>query len=134
MIGSSYDGEALAAARMADSLIRESGLTWQLVLKYDSIAEDAARQLLAENEVLRCQAVTDRQIIARYAGAHEELHAANEELHRQIRAHEEWRAARYSSPVDPLSLAVEKGLLTAITCVPFFGMIVFGIVYLLSIR
>ena len=134
MLGSDHSGESLAAGHVANEMVRECGLTWQLVLKYDSVAEDVARQLLAENEVLRRQAVTDRQIIARYAGAHEELHAANEELHRQIRAHEEWRAARYSSPVDPLSLAVEKGLLTAITCVPFFGMIVFGIVYLLSIR
>ena len=80
------------------------------------------------------QAVTDRQIIARYAGAHEELHAANEELRRQIRAHEEWRAARYSSPVDPLSPAVERGLIKAILYVPLFGMIVAGIVHILSIR
>jgi len=48
MLGSSHDGEALAAARTADSLIRETGLTWQRVLRHNSVAEDACRALLAK--------------------------------------------------------------------------------------
>jgi hypothetical protein len=58
MLGSAHDGEALSAARKADELIRNAGLSWFEVLEpFDQlrIAVDAARQLLRENETLRAE-------------------------------------------------------------------------------
>jgi hypothetical protein len=57
MLGSSHDGESLAAGRAADALIRHAGLTWPSVLEpqVDPVAEQACRQLLAENEALQRQ-------------------------------------------------------------------------------
>jgi hypothetical protein len=55
MTGSSFDGEALNAARLANRLLQDSGLTWEQVLEpaLDSVVTAAARQLLDENEALR---------------------------------------------------------------------------------
>src|SRR6516164_8531270 len=58
MVGSTYDGEALAGARQADKLIRAAGLTWPDVLAPCDelrVAVEAARQLFAENEALQAE-------------------------------------------------------------------------------
>jgi hypothetical protein len=58
MVGSAHDGEALAAARLAERLLRDGGLTWADLLKPHaelSVAVEGARQLLAENEQLRAE-------------------------------------------------------------------------------
>jgi len=56
MVGSAHDGEAPAAARLAERLLRDGGLTWADLLKPHaelSVGVEAARQLLAENEQFR---------------------------------------------------------------------------------
>jgi hypothetical protein len=56
MIGSSHDGEALNAARLAHQLITAAGLTWEEFLaQRENLATEAAQRLLAENEELREQ-------------------------------------------------------------------------------
>jgi hypothetical protein len=54
MLGSAYDGEALAAARRAHEMLRAEKLTWSDAVGVDAVvAEAACRHLLAENEMLR---------------------------------------------------------------------------------
>jgi hypothetical protein len=57
MLGSTFDGEALNAGRMANSLIREAGMTWaQVPTGVDhAVAIMAAQRLLAENDQLRAE-------------------------------------------------------------------------------
>jgi hypothetical protein len=58
MVGSAHDGEAPAAARLAERLLRDGGLTWADLLKPHaelSVGVEAARQLLAENEQFRAE-------------------------------------------------------------------------------
>jgi hypothetical protein len=58
MVGSAHDGEALTAARLAERLLRDGGLTWADLLKPHAelnVAVDAAQALLAENEQLRAE-------------------------------------------------------------------------------
>jgi hypothetical protein len=56
LFSSHHDGEVLAAARKAEAMRRESGVSWPELVngKFKlATATDAARQLLAENEELR---------------------------------------------------------------------------------
>jgi hypothetical protein len=56
MLGSAHDGEVVAAAaRRADELMKDAGLTWPEALRdtQADLAERAARMLLPENEELR---------------------------------------------------------------------------------
>lgn len=57
LLGSTFDGEALAAAKKAEEIRRSSGATWvELLLGEDArVATEAARMLLRENEELRAQ-------------------------------------------------------------------------------
>lgn len=54
MIGSSFDGEALAAARRANEMIKAAGLTWEQALgnHETEIATEACHRLLAERDEL----------------------------------------------------------------------------------
>jgi hypothetical protein len=57
LLGSSHDGEVVAAARKAEALRRTSGLTWAQLLNGDAkrlaVATEAAALLRHENEQLR---------------------------------------------------------------------------------
>jgi hypothetical protein len=55
MCGSDFEGEALNAARLADRLVREAGLTWEAIVAADPVLLKAANQLLIENEELRAE-------------------------------------------------------------------------------
>jgi hypothetical protein len=58
MVGSVHVGEAPAAARLAERLLRDGGLTWADLLRTHAelgVAVEDARQLLAENEQLRAE-------------------------------------------------------------------------------
>jgi hypothetical protein len=60
MLGSTHDGKALVAARLASELVRDSGLTWPDILQPFADLQSAigtAKQLLAENEALRKAAI-----------------------------------------------------------------------------
>jgi hypothetical protein len=52
MVGSDHDGEALNAARLADRMVRESGITWQDVLISPPVAS-AQPQASSTNDPLR---------------------------------------------------------------------------------
>jgi hypothetical protein len=75
MLGSAHDGEALAAGRAADSLVRDAGTTWRSALNYEAIAEDAARILYAENEELHRQLSLCASQVDTLRRAQEKLHA-----------------------------------------------------------
>jgi hypothetical protein len=56
LTGSAHDGEALAAVRKANALIVAAGMTWDEIVRPPedlSIAVDAVKLLLNENEALR---------------------------------------------------------------------------------
>jgi hypothetical protein len=59
MCGSSHDGEVVNAARLAIQMLKKASMSWEEVLippvngHDESVAIDAARVLLAENEQLR---------------------------------------------------------------------------------
>ena len=56
LLGSEHAGERDTAARLACELVRGAGSTWADILApVDSIAEQACRALLAENEELRAE-------------------------------------------------------------------------------
>ena len=68
LLGSAFDGEALAAARKAEELRCASGLSWsELLTGQDqgvAIATEAARTLLFENEELRAEIARLREAIS----------------------------------------------------------------------
>ena len=58
MVGSSHDGEALTALRLADRMLRDTGIRWEDLLapaRKLEIATEAAALLLAENNALRAE-------------------------------------------------------------------------------
>jgi hypothetical protein len=58
LVGSAHDGEALAAARTADRLLREAGIGWGDLLapfRQLEVATEAAALLLAENISLKAE-------------------------------------------------------------------------------
>jgi hypothetical protein len=58
MVGSDHDGEALNALRLADRMLRETGMGWgDLIAPFEQlrIATEATAVLLAENTALRNQ-------------------------------------------------------------------------------
>jgi hypothetical protein len=62
LIGSGFDGQALAAARKAEEIRRAAGLSWaQLLTGGSAIAAEATRALLAENDRLRAQVARLKQ-------------------------------------------------------------------------
>jgi hypothetical protein len=58
MVGSSHEGEALTALRLADRMLRDAGMRWEDLLSPAhelDIATEAAVVLLAENTALRAE-------------------------------------------------------------------------------
>jgi hypothetical protein len=57
MVGSSHEGEALAALRVADRMLRNAGMRWDDLLSAHEldIATEAATVLLAENTALKAE-------------------------------------------------------------------------------
>jgi hypothetical protein len=58
MIGSSYEGEALTALRLADRMLRDAGMRWEDLLSPAhelEVATEAAAVLLAENTALKAE-------------------------------------------------------------------------------
>jgi hypothetical protein len=58
MVGSSHEGEALTALRLADRMLRDAGMRWEdlLSLAHElEVATEAAAVLLAENTALKAE-------------------------------------------------------------------------------
>ena len=53
LLGSDHNGEIAAAARMADALIRDAGVTWADVIAPETVQRELIDALRAENEELR---------------------------------------------------------------------------------
>jgi hypothetical protein len=62
MMGSSHDGEALNAARMADKFVRDHGLTWHQVVNVPIAVPGDAQQLA--RAILRdhCSSLNEREL------------------------------------------------------------------------
>jgi hypothetical protein len=66
MLGSDHAGERDNAARLADHMVKEAGLTWPQVLdEQERVATEAARGLLAENEQLELKNRESHEELAR---------------------------------------------------------------------
>jgi hypothetical protein len=53
LLGSDHNGEIAAAARMADALIRDAGVTWADVIAPEAVQSELIDALRDENEELR---------------------------------------------------------------------------------
>ena len=53
LLGSDHNGEIAAAARMADALIRDAGVTWADVIAPETVQKKLIDALRVENEELR---------------------------------------------------------------------------------